>query len=129
MPASVVVVHDDPTFLNAATVALRDAGYDVAAFEDSMEALLALEGAAQVEVLVTRVSFPEGKPNGVSLALMTRTKRPSLKVIFAAKSEHETFTEGIGELIPHPVDLPTLAESVARLIEEGQNSLLPRREA
>jgi DNA-binding NtrC family response regulator len=94
MPASVVVVHDDPAFLNAATVVLRDAGHDVAAFDDSMATLTALESAAHVEVLVTRVNFPEGKPNGVSLALVTRTKRPYLKVVFAAKPQHESSPKG-----------------------------------
>jgi hypothetical protein len=33
-----------------------------------MSAIDALEHAQQIEVLVTRVIFPDGQPNGVSLA-------------------------------------------------------------
>ena len=117
MSARVAVIHNDPVFLEAATAALRDAGHDVVAFADPIVALEAIEEDEQLEALITRVTFPEGKPNGVSLALMARTKRPGLKVVFAAQAQWEEHTEGIGELIPHPVDLPKLVETVTRLVQ------------
>ena len=120
MRASVAIVHNDPTFLEIAAVALRDAGHDVVAFDDSMTALNEINAAGHFEVLITRVSFPEGKPNGASLALVLRTKYPRLKAIFAARAEWQTYIEGIGELIPHPVDLPKLVETVTRAAEEGR---------
>jgi CheY-like chemotaxis protein len=48
MPASVVVVHDDTAFLDTAATALRSAGHDVAAFDDPLVALDALESATHV---------------------------------------------------------------------------------
>jgi hypothetical protein len=99
MPASVLIVHDDPVFLDTAAAAL-----------------------------VTRVTFREGTPNGVSLALVAKAKRPYLNVVFAAKAERQMFTEGIGELIPHPVDLTKLVARVTRLIDERRRST-PQREA
>lgn len=51
------------------------------AFSSSMSAMDALE------LLVTRVIFPEGQPNGVSLALMTKMKKPNVKILFAALPE------------------------------------------
>ncbi len=120
MPASVVVVHDDPAFLEASSAALQGAGHEVASFTDPMVALNAIEAARRVEVLVTRVIFPEGKPNGVSLALVGQTKRPGLKVLFVADRKFKRHTEGIGEFIPHPVELSSLVEAVTRLVQESR---------
>ena len=70
MPAQIVVVHDDQKFIERTVVALVDAGHEVVALASSMSAIEPLEAAQQIEVLITRVIFPEGQPNGVSLALM-----------------------------------------------------------
>jgi DNA-binding NtrC family response regulator len=67
MPARIVVAHDDPEFVGDTVTALWDAGYEVVSFADSMSALDALEAAQHVEMLITRVLFPEGTPNGVTL--------------------------------------------------------------
>ena len=75
MPARIVLAHDDPEFVHNTVTALRGASYDVVAFADSMSALVGLEAAQRVEVLITRVLFPEGQPNCVSLGLMARLKR------------------------------------------------------
>src|SRR5215472_9476924 len=108
MPARIVFVHDDPEFLEPATAALRSAVHDVMTFSASMEALAALEESETVELLITRVRFPEGTPHGIALARMGQSKRPGLKVIFTAREDMEEFTEGLGELIPHPVNIPDL---------------------
>jgi hypothetical protein len=92
------------------------AGFDVIAFPDPIVALNAIEAGQHIDALVTRVTFPEGKPHGVSLALLLRTKYPGLGVVFAARAERIEHTEGIGELVPHPVDLTQLVEAVERAI-------------
>lgn len=120
MPASVVIVHNDSTFVAEATAALRAAGHDVTSFSDPMAALDALEVSQRAQVLVTRVTFPNGKPNGVSLALVARTKRPRLKVLFAARAHWQTYTDGIGEFIEHPIDLPKLVETVTRQLSQRE---------
>jgi hypothetical protein len=66
--------------------------------------------------LVTRTFYPQGRPNGISLALMARRKRPGIKIVFTSREEKERFTEGIGELVPHPVSLPALVEAVSRAL-------------
>jgi CheY-like chemotaxis protein len=76
MPSRIVLVHDDQEFLEPALEALRRAGYDVVAFQDSMAALDALEHPTHIELLITRIRFPEGTPNGAALARMARIKRP-----------------------------------------------------
>ena len=118
LSASVVIVHDDPSFLEAAADAIRNVGHSVAVFGDPTTALNALEGAGHVDVLITRGRYPKGQPNGVSLALLLRTKQPGLKVVFTALAEYEQHFEGIGVFLPLPVDMPELVETVARLIDE-----------
>ena len=121
MPGDVAIVHDDPVFLARASAALRRAGFDVVAFSDPIVALDGIEADQPIHALVTRVTFPEGKPHGVSLALVLRAKHPGLKVVFTARAERIEHTEGIGELVQHPVDLEKLVEAVERVV--GGNSL------
>jgi DNA-binding NtrC family response regulator len=78
MPARIVVVHDDPDFREGAVTALAAAGYDIAVFTGSMEALGAFEVAERIELLITGVVFPEGTPNGVSLARMAKMRKPGI---------------------------------------------------
>jgi hypothetical protein len=47
-------------------------------FTGSMEAIGAFEAAERIELLITRVVFPEGTPNGVSLARMAKVKKPGI---------------------------------------------------
>jgi hypothetical protein len=93
-----------------------------------MAAMNALESAAHVDVLVTRVNFPEGKPNGLSLALVTRTKCPLLKVVFVGKPELHNLTKDVGELIAYPGDSGKIVEAVTRVFAEARRSA-PQREA
>ena len=82
-----------------------------------MVALTALEKAPErVEVLITRMQFGEGKINGLSLALMARTQRSAIKVVFTAPPEFEQYTVGVGEYMPATVDVPELVETVQRLL-------------
>jgi DNA-binding NtrC family response regulator len=116
MPARIVVVHDDPQFIEDMMAALRAASHDVRAYTDTMSAIEAFETAKQLEVLVTRVIFPAGQPNGVALARMARVKRPGVKVLFAAIPEMRKHTEGVGEFLPAPVDPATIVARVAEML-------------
>jgi len=62
----IVIAHDDPEFRESVTAALQAARYETRAFAGSMEAIDALQAAEQIELLITRVAFPEGTPNGVT---------------------------------------------------------------
>jgi DNA-binding NtrC family response regulator len=119
VPARIVVVHDEPEFCQRTVEALRLAGYEVAAFTDPMTALEALKDAQRVEVLITRVRFPPGKPHGVALALMARHKRPVIKVLFTARPEVAEHAEGVGEFMPVPIKLPELIEAVGRILRSA----------
>ncbi len=129
MPAQVVLVHNVRKFATDAAAALRDAGYEVAVFTDPIVALDALEAAETVDLLITRVNFPKGRPNGVSLALMARSKRQDLQVLFAARAEMQPHTEGIGEFLAAPIHIPALMATVRRLLPLRESALLMERSA
>ena len=118
MPAHVVVVHDDLSFLDDIVSALQRADYDVVGFSDSMAALSAIENARRVDVLVTRVKFPEGTPHGVALALMARTKQPGIKVLFTARPDMAPHTEDVGEVLVAPVTAETVLAKVREMLAE-----------
>jgi CheY-like chemotaxis protein len=117
MSAAIMIVHSEHEFLQRATAALRSAGYDVTARLDPYDALSIMDGVAPVDVLVTRTFYPEGRPNGISLALMARRKRRGIKIVFTSREENERFTAGIGELVSHPVSFPALVEAVSRALD------------
>lgn len=118
MGVRIVVVHDDPTFRECVVTALQAAGYDIQAFAGSMEAIDALE-AGRLELLITRVTFAEGTPNGVSLARMARMKKPKVRVLFAARDENREHTEGVGEFLAVPVTGPEIVATVERMLVEN----------
>jgi hypothetical protein len=66
-------------------------------------------------VLIARVLFPQGQPNGVALGRMTRLRRPEGKVLFVALPETQVHTEGVGEFLPAPV--ASAADVVAKVGE------------
>ena len=116
MPAAVLVVHNEPNTRELAVTALRAAFLDVIGFDDPMAALNAIEDDTRIRVLVTRVAFGAGKLNGVALARMVRVKRPGTKVVFVARAEKSSHTEGLGVFIPQAGCNPDLlVATVARL--------------
>jgi hypothetical protein len=60
MPSQVVIVHQNRELIEQAASRLRQDGYTVATFHDSMTALGALEAARTVELLITGIDFGSG---------------------------------------------------------------------
>jgi hypothetical protein len=52
----------------------------------------------------------------VALARMVRLKRPGTKVVFVARAENEPHTEGLGVLLPRPLNPDILVATVGRLL-------------
>ena len=119
MPSRVVVAHDDQHFLDHAGAALRLAGLDVVCCPGSMQALRALQESEAVDLLITRVRFPEGTPHGLSLAMMARYRRPGIKVLFSARPDMEKYTEALGELVHYSADVSELVEAAVKMLQRS----------
>ncbi len=115
MPAQVVLVLQDSAVLAALASAVEENGHTVQTFSDPMAALTALEQARSVELLITDVRFPPGKPNGRSLALMATMKRPGIKLLFLCAPEEEEHIADLGRCLSPPVDVV----QVASLVEQS----------
>ena len=75
-----------------------------------------MAASSRVRVLVTRVDFGPGKPNGIALARMVRVKRPGTKVVFVAREEYAPHAEGLGVFLPMPFNPDVLVAMVGRLL-------------
>ena len=115
MPAAVLVVHDEENTRELAASALRAAFLEAVGFADLVAALDAIEASSRVRVLVTRVMFGPDKLNGVALARMVRMKRPGPKVLFVAREEYAPHAEGLGVLLPRPLNPDVFVATVSRL--------------
>jgi DNA-binding response OmpR family regulator len=122
MPARVVVVHDEPEFVDELVAALNLAGYQVAVFPDPIAAWGALEAARLTEVLITCVQFPPGKSNGLALAYMARANRRSIQVIFTALPEFASECEDAGVFLPQPVPVRHVVKTVELLLQRAASS-------
>jgi hypothetical protein len=117
MPARIVIVLIEPGFADQAASELQAQGQDALPLADPMTALDLLERAERLEVLVTGVDFAPGKPNGIALGLMARSKRPGIRVLFVGPAELEKHADGIGTFITSPVTVPEVVEGVLRMLD------------
>jgi hypothetical protein len=119
MPAQVVVVLDDLAFANQAAEEIAARDYEAIALPSPMAALDALEGAVRVKLLITCTIHAEGQPNGVSLALMARSKRRDVKVIFVGTPEQARYTDGLGTFLVSPTTVEVVVETAVSLLTDG----------
>jgi DNA-binding NtrC family response regulator len=121
MPAPIVLVHDDRDFLGNAEAALRAAGIEVAAFSSSLAALEALEQASVAKVLVARDNFAaRGDPNGISLVLVARRRRPTLKAVILCAPESARFGARVGSILEEPVTPAEIVGAVTSMLAERE---------
>lgn len=120
MLAPVVLVHNDAQYLSDAESALRRAGFDVAAISDAFIALEALETARRADLLITPLRMPEGMPNGVSLTLMAKRRRPGIKVLFLAQPEMAKYArDARAILVSEKPSMLELVTEVSRVVPGG----------
>jgi hypothetical protein len=98
---SISPVHDDPDFIEKLRERYGRQGikWHIPGADGALRAL----ETEHFEILITRVRFAIGQPNGAALARMARMKRPGTKVVFTATTENVEYT-GLGEVVTAPVD-------------------------
>lgn len=120
MPAQVVIIHENQDFRSKATAAIEAEGLSVAAYEDPLAGMEALEHIRHLEVLITRLNFRSGRPNGLSLATMAKTRKWNICTIFLVEPEMQNLPPDmldIGIPLYEPVCLATLVETVMECFE------------
>lgn len=78
---TVLIVEDDEVYGYALSKALRAAGRHPILCDGWTDYLARLETDQCAKSVVLDVRLPEGTPNGLALARMTRMKRPGLNLI------------------------------------------------
>jgi hypothetical protein len=92
-------------------------GHETVGLVDPNMALDTIEAAGLAPLLITAVTFPAGKPNGISLARMAKLKRPDIKAVIVGALEHQSLAEGLGDFLAMPFDPQALVDVVDRLLD------------
>ncbi len=124
------VVDDDRSVRFVLATALRDAGYDVAAFEDAASALQALDERAAPDLLFTDVRMPGDS----GLVLLDRLKQahPQLPVIVMSAytdvaSTAGAFRGGAHEFLSKPFDLDDAVALAQRTLPDADAGAVDTR--
>ena len=112
MAGRILIVHNDDYFASRVGAALRAAGHTVTISSAVVDALEKLDAMPPPDVLITRMRFEPGSPNGVSLANMAHHKHPRIKIVFTALREVQHEAAGLGTFLAEPVSIPALVAAV-----------------
>jgi len=128
---TVMVVDDEVSVGNFIREVLRDAGYDVALFNESPRALRHLQAHhAEVAVLITDQNMP--LMNGLELVEQAKTLNAELPAVlitgFAASSHAQNWQRlGLDGFLTKPFRIDELLDTVARLAPDASRSQPPPR--
>ena len=120
MPARVIVVHNDRTFLDPLANILRAEGHEVLAFDNPVPAWDVLGNECTADILVTRVRFPNSAPHGLALARRAHSNRREIQVLFTASPEMRPYVDGLGSFLPMPASPFTVADAVNRMLSNKE---------
>jgi len=111
---TILIVEDDASLRHAIGRELRAAGYGVVASGDSMAALDELS-SGQIDLLLTDIVLPKGKPHGIALARMAKLRRPKLPVLYMTAHRDVVRDESDldGKLFYKPIDIGELVKATA----------------
>jgi len=120
MCAKIVVLNKEPAFLHTALNALTEAGHYVSSFSDPMVALDAMAGPLAVDLLVVGGAFGAKKPHGLSVALVTRSWFPRIKILFTVGADLAGPASDLGEVIPAGAGARELLAAVHTMLSPGK---------
>jgi FixJ family two-component response regulator len=107
-----LIVHTDLPLISQTEALLQNSGYEVAVFQDPIDALNAIHATPALGVLVTRLQFGPDKPHGVAPARMARLQHPTTKILFVGLPAQATYADGLGDFLPAPATPATIAAAV-----------------
>lgn len=125
-PVSVLHVEDEPLVANAVRMTLEGEGWSVETCATGVAALEKLESGARYDVLIFDNRLPD--TNGIELIRRTRAlaHRQQTPIIMLSGDdvEMQARRSGANAFLRKPEDMPTLAETIARLLarKKGRES-------
>ncbi|MGI4849371.1 MAG: PAS domain-containing protein [Janthinobacterium lividum] len=126
---TLLVVEDEEDIRKLLVEMLREWGYATIEAADGPEAMLALQGQRQVDLLVTDIGLP-GPFDGRQLARSARRQRPQLKVLFITgfvgnPVARSTDLESGMQLLKKPFTLETFAQTIAAMTSQTADCASP----
>lgn len=117
---TILLVEDDPMLRHAIDRNLTEAGYVVVAAADTMAALDEIT-TRRIDVLVTDIMMPQGKPHGLALARMARIHRPGFPVMFMTGYRDVVMKDDDfpGPVFRKPVDIDELLTALGEVFTAG----------
>jgi CheY-like chemotaxis protein len=116
---SILVVDDDPLVLMGTAAMLEDLGHQVIAAGSGAEAIAALDGGFDAELVITDYAMPQ--MTGLELAWLLKERAPALPVILAS-GYAESLSGDAGELPLPRLAKPYLQGDLQRAISESTSS-------
>ncbi|MBF9033159.1 response regulator [Rhodobacterales bacterium HKCCE2091] len=117
---TVMLIDDDPDFLEAAQDGLEMLGYGVEPVGDPRAAMAAADRAAGVDVLIVDVGLGQGL-SGWDVARRARAVAPGLPVVILtgnASGKEETGPDGF-EVVAKTAGLMALKDALDRVTRQG----------
>ena len=123
---TILVVDDDADFRYTTESLLRSAGFAVIGAEGYAPALQLLDGADDVDLLITDIQMPG--IHGLALGRMALMRRPKLKLIYLTGFNFgAAIREASGPILSKPVTKEALLAEIARQL--GADESLPQARA
>jgi DNA-binding response OmpR family regulator len=115
--ATILLVEDDEILREIIEFTLRDEGYDVVATGDSMAALDLLD-TRQIDLVMTDIVMPIGKPHGIAVARMARTQNNQVPLIIVTSdpSLAKEVDTPLAEVFVKPLDMNKVLETMAQML-------------
>ena len=116
MPATILLVEDEPALLALMSTALKGAGYVVREAHNGPEAIAFFDkNTWAFDLLITDMRMP--RVDGPELVDILRARRPTLKVIFISGVAMPL--RGADAFLAKPFTRPQLLETVAEVLSRA----------
>lgn len=114
----ILVIDSEPNSLRQTTRVLESGALDVLALRSVMEAWDMLRVPGQIDLLVTRMHFGAGLPNGLALGRHARSRDPELPVLYTVfAADLATFADlENAAVLPMPISPDRLVRMAWRLV-------------
>ncbi len=126
MKKKVLVVDDDTSVRKSLCKVLKEAGYEVMAAADGLEAIVQFENW-QVDLLLLDIGLPV--KSGWEIFERITSQAPEFPIIIITGKANQydmAVAAGVGALMEKPLDVTQLLKTVQQLLDESKETRLRR---